>query len=98
MDSKYPDETTILHFRHLLEKNRLDKQVFDLFTRQLTNRGLLFSKGTIVDGSFIGAPSSTKNADKKHDLEMLWAKKGKNWHFGMKMHIGVDEVTGITTT
>ncbi len=54
-----------------LRKNRLDKQVFDLFTRQLTNRGLLFSKGTIVDGSFIGAPSSTKNADKKHDLEML---------------------------
>ncbi len=63
MDSKCPDETTILRFRHLLEKNGLDKQVFDLFKKQLTDRGLLFSKGTIVDGSFIEAPSSTKNAD-----------------------------------
>ena len=71
MDSKCPDETTILRFRHLLEKNGLDKQVFDLFKQQLTARGLLFSKGTIVDGSFIEAPSSTKNADKKRDPEML---------------------------
>ena len=63
MGSKCPDETTILRFRHLLEKNGLDKQVFDLFKKQLTDRGLLFSKGTIVDGSFIEAPSSTKNAD-----------------------------------
>ena len=62
MDSKCPDETTILRFRHLLEKNGLDKQVFDLFKQQLTNRGLLFSKGTIVDGSFIEAPSSAKKA------------------------------------
>ena len=84
MDSKCPDETTILRFRHLLEKNGLDKQVFDLFKQQLTNRGLLFSKGTIVDGSFIEAPSS--------------AKKGNNWHFGMKMHIGVDKATGIIHT
>ena len=60
MDSKCPDETTILRFRHLLEKNGLDKQVFELFKKQLTDRGLLFSKGTIVDGSFIEAPSSTK--------------------------------------
>ena len=60
MDSKCPDETTILRSRHLLEKNGLDKQVVDLFKKQL----ILFSKGTIVDGSFIEAPSSTKNADK----------------------------------
>ncbi len=129
MDSKCPDETTILRFRHLLEKNGLDKQVFDLFKQQLTARGLLFSKGTIVDGSFIEAPSSTKNADKKRDPararlltalllkhrvrrktltkseilkcvqpEMRSAKKGSNWHFGMKMHIGVDKATGIIHT
>ncbi|MFR8254756.1 MAG: transposase [Parasutterella sp.] len=59
---------------------------------------LLFSKGTIVDGSFIEAPSSTKNADKKRDPEMRSAKKGSNWHFGMKMHIGVDKATGIIHT
>ena len=59
MDSKCPDETTILRFRHLLERNGLDKQIFDLFKHQLSQRGLLFSKGTIVDGSFIEAPSST---------------------------------------
>ena len=98
MDSKCPDETTILRFRHLLEKNGLDKQVFELFKKQLTDRGLLFSKGTIVDGSFIEAPSSTKNADKKRDPEMHSAKKGNNWHFGMKMHIGVDKATGIIHT
>ena len=98
MDSKCPDETTILRFRHLLEKNGLDKQVFDLFKQQLTDRGLLFSKGTIVDGSFIEAPSSTKNADKKRDPEMHSAKKGSSWHFGMKMHIGVDKATGIIHT
>jgi IS5 family transposase len=98
MDSKCPDETTILRFRHLLEKNGLDKQVFELFKQQLSNRGLLFSKGTIVDGSFIEAPSSTKNAQKKRDPEMHSAKKGNNWHFGMKMHIGMDKVTGIIHT
>ena len=69
-----------------------------MFKKQLTDRGLLFSKGTIVDGSFIEAPSSTKNADKKRDPEMHSAKKGNNWHFGMKMHIGVDKATGIIHT
>ncbi len=98
MDSKCPDESTVLRFRRLLEKNSLGKQVFDFFKRQLTNRGLLFSKGTIVDGSFIEAPSSTKNADKKPDSEMHSAKKGSNRHFGMKLHIGVDKVTGIIHT
>ncbi len=78
MASKCLDETTILPFRHLLEKNGLDKQVFELFKKRLTDRGLLFSKGTIVDGSFIEAPSSTKNADKKRDPEMHSAKKGNN--------------------
>lgn len=98
MDSKCPDETTILRFRHLLEKNGLDKQIFELFKQQLSKRGLLFSKGTIVDGSFIEAPSSTKNAEKKRDPEMHSAKKGNHWHFGMKMHIGVDKATGIIHT
>lgn len=98
MDSKCPDETTILRFRSLLEKNGLDKQVFELFKQQLSDRGLLFNKGTIVDGSFIEAPSSTKNADKKRDPEMHSAKKGNNKHFGIKMHIGVDKATGIIHT
>ena len=81
-----------------LRKTFWTKQVFDLFKQQLTARGLLFSKGMIVDGSFIEAPSSTKNADKKRDPEMHSAKKGSNWHFGMKMHIGVDKATGIIHT
>lgn len=98
MDSKCPDDTTILRFRHHLEKNGLDKQVFELFKKQLTDRGLLFSKGMIVDGSFIKATSSTKNADKKRDPERRSAKKGNNWHFGMKMHIGVYKATGIIHT
>lgn len=96
--SKRLDETTILRFRHLLEKNGLDKQIFDLIKKQLADRGLLFSKGTIVDGSFIEAPSLTKNSDKKRDPEMRLAKKGNTWHFGMKMHIGVDKATGIIPT
>ena len=87
-----------MRFRHLLEKNGPDKQVFDLFKKQLTHRGLLFSKGTIVDGSFIEASSSTKNADKNPDPEMHSAKKGNTWHFGMKMHIEVDKATGIIHT
>lgn len=95
MDSKCPDETTILRFRHLLERNGLDKQIFNLFKYQLSQRGLLFSKGTIVAGSFIEALSSTKNAGKKRDPEMRLAKKGSNWHFWMKLHVGVDKVSGV---
>lgn len=95
MNSKCPDKTTILRFRHLLERNGLDKQIFDLFKHPLSQRGLLFSKGTIVDGSFIEAPSSTKNTGKKRGLGMRSAKKGSNWHFGMKLHIGVDKVCGV---
>ena len=72
---KCPDETTILRFRLLLEKNGLDKQVFELFKEQLTDRGRLFSKGTIVDGSFIETPSSTKNAGKKRDLRCTRPRK-----------------------
>lgn len=93
IDSKCPDETIILRFRHLLKRNGLDEQIFDLFKHQLSQRALLFSKGTIVDGSFIEAPSLTKNAGKKCDPEMRSAKKGSNWHFGMKRHIGVDKVS-----
>ena len=98
MNSKCPDETTILRFRHLLEKNGLDKQVFNLFKKLFADRGLLFSKGTLVDGSFIEAQSSTKNTDKKRDPEIRSAKKGNTWHFGMKIHIGVDKGTGIIHT
>lgn len=98
MDSKCPDKATILRFRHLLEKNGLDKQVFDLYKKQLSGRGLLFNKGTIVDSSFIEAPSSTINTNKKRDPEMHSAKKGNTWHFVMKMHIGGDKATGTIHT
>lgn len=95
LTSSVPDETTILRFRHLIEKYNLAQPIFDLVNQKLAERGLLMSKGTIVDGSFISAPSSTKNKTKSRDPEMASGKKGNTWHFGMKVHIGVDKTTGI---
>ena len=89
-----PDETTILNFRHLLEANRLTEHIFALTNQYLLSKGLRLSKGTIVDATIIEAPSSTKNAAGKRDPEMHQTKKGNNWHFGMKAHIGVDAETG----
>ena len=81
-----PDESTILQFRHLLEKRNLGKQVLERVNDGITAAGLALSKGRIVDASFIEAPSSTKNRDHKRDPEMSSGKKGNTWHVGMKLH------------
>jgi transposase, IS5 family len=85
-----PDETTVCKFRHLLEKNNLGKKLFEAVNEHLASLGLKVSRGTIVDATILAAPSSTKNAKKERDPEMHQTKKGNAWHFGMKMHIGVD--------
>lgn len=89
-----PDETTILKFRHLLEKHELGKAVFDEMAAILTERGLLLRQGTIVDATLIAAPPSTKNRTKSRDPEMKQTRKGNQWYFGMKAHIGADVVSG----
>ncbi len=85
-----PDETTILNFRHFLESHGLSAKLFKISVQYLSERGLLLSAGTIVDATIISAPSSTKNQDKQRDPEMKQTKKGNNWYFGMKAHIGTD--------
>jgi IS5 family transposase len=90
-----PDETTILHFRHLLEKHELTKKIFEKTQRYLTEKGLLLREGTIVDATIINAPSSTKNRDNTRDKEMKQTKKGNQWYFGMKAHVGTDSNTGL---
>ncbi len=90
-----PDETTILHFRHLLEKHNLTKGLFEGINRHLSARGLLVREGTIVDATIINAPSSTKNREKKRDPEMKQTKKGNQWYFGMKAHVGTDTARGL---
>jgi IS5 family transposase len=93
---RVPDGTTLLKFRRLLERNELGAQLFSKVGKVLQGRGLKVGTGTIVDATIIGAPSSTKNADKARDPEMHQTKKGQQWHFGMKLHIGVDSQTGLT--
>lgn len=95
LSDNIPDETTILNFRHFLEKHGLGKLFLKEINKHLQHQGLLFREGTIVDASIISAPSSTKNQSRKRDSEMHSSKKGNQWHFGMKMHIGVDDVTGM---
>lgn len=90
-----PDETTILNFRHLLEKYKLTQKLFEKTRQYLTEKGLLVSEGTIVDATIINAPSSTKNQDKTRDPEMKQTKKGNQWYFGMKAHIGTDTGKGL---
>ena len=85
-----PDETTILKFRHLLEAHDLGARLFELIGNHLEDAGLKIRTGTIVDATIIDAPSSTKNKDKARDPEMHQTKKGNQWYFGMKAHIGVD--------
>jgi IS5 family transposase len=85
-----PDETTILRFRHLLEQHALTEAIFAAIRALLIAKRLLLKAGTIVDATIIAAPSSTKNATKSRDPEMKQTRKGKNWHFGMKLHIGTD--------
>jgi IS5 family transposase len=96
-DDAVPDETTILRFRHLLEQHGLTGKIFEAIGDLLEVRGLLLRSGTIVDATIIAAPSSTKNASAARDPEMKQTKKGKTWHFGMKLHIGADK-RGIVHT
>ena len=93
-----PDETSILNFRRLLESHQLTERLLAEINAHLCERGLLVGKGTIVDASIIDAPSSTKNATKKRDAQMHQTKKGKQWYFGMKVHIGVDTDSGLVHT
>ena len=90
-----PDETTILHFRHLLEKHKLTEKLFKQTQRYLTEKGLMLREGTIVDATIINAPSSTKNLENKRDKEMRQTKKGNQWYFGMKAHAGTDTGKGL---
>jgi len=92
---RVPDGTTLLKFRRLLEKHKLGEQLFAAVGQVLQARGLKVGTGTIVDATIIDAPSSTKNADKARDPEMHQTRKGQQWYFGMKMHIGVDSRTGL---
>ena len=85
-----PDETTILRFRHLLERHQLTEAIFGEVKGLLEEKGLYLKSGTIVDATIISAPSSTKNRAGKRDPEMKQTKKGNNWYFGMKLHIGTD--------
>jgi IS5 family transposase len=93
-----PDATTVLHFRHWLERHDLTKGLFDEISAMLEERGLLMRQGTIVDATIIAAPSSTKNKQHSRDPEMHQTKKGNQWHFGMKAHIGVDVASGLVHT
>ena len=100
-EDKIPDESTILRFRHLLEKHGLTEAIFEEVKDLLVENGLLLRAGTIVDATIIAAPSSTKNATGSRDPEMKQTRKGKNWHFGMKLHIGTDRrgiVHSLTAT
>jgi IS5 family transposase len=90
-----PDETTICKFRHPLEAHQLGEQLFARISTYLTAHGLKVSRGTIVDATIIAAPSSTKNRTKERDPEMHQTKKGNQWYFGMKAHIGVDSRTTL---
>jgi IS5 family transposase len=93
-----PDESTILHFRHLLEQNEIAPQILERVNAHLSRKGLLLKRGTMVDATIIEAPSSTKNASGERDPEMHQAKKGEQWHFGMKAHIGADVDSGLVHT
>ena len=96
--SRLPDETTILRLRHRLEKHKLTEQILATVNEVLTERGLLLKTGTVVDASLIAAPTSTKNKDKARDPEMHSSKKGNQWFFGMKAHIGADAESGLVHT
>lgn len=93
-----PDATTLLKFRRLLEKHKLTERIFNEINGHLASKGLMMREGTIVDATLIAAPPSTKNKDGKRDPEMHQSKKGNDWHFGMKAHIGVDAASGLVHT
>ena len=91
-DQRLPDESTILRFRHLLERHKLAEQMLALVNQVLQGKGLMLKAGTVVDATLIAAPSSTKNSSGERDPEMRQSKNGNQWFFGMKAHIGVDSL------
>jgi IS5 family transposase len=93
--ARLPDETTILRFRHLLEKHDLATDMLRVVNDILQAKGLMMKKGTVVDATLIAAPSSTKNAEGERDPQMKQTRKGNQWYFGMKAHIGVDAHSGL---
>lgn len=93
-----PDETTILNFRRLIEQNELAPMILDQVNAHLALKGLMLKRGSIVDATIIAAPSSTKNSQGQRDPEMHQTKKGNQWYFGMKAHIGVDTDSGLVHT
>jgi IS5 family transposase len=93
-DDRIPDETTILNFRHLLERHDLTEALFAEVNGHLADKGITLRSGTLVDATIIDAPSSTKNEAKARDPEMSSTKKGNTWYFGMKAHVGVDADSG----
>lgn len=95
---RLPDESTILRFRHLLEEHDLSLQIMAAINATLAQKGLMLKAGTVVDATLIAAPSSTKNSQGERDPEMHQTKKGNQWHFGMKAHIGVDADSGLVHT
>lgn len=98
MTETVPDETTLCKFRHLLEANGLNKLFFEAINRVMVATGHMMKGGTIVDATIISAPSSTKNAQKARDTEMHQTKKGNEWKFGMKCHVGADAGSGLVHT
>ncbi|MBW7832193.1 MAG: IS5 family transposase [Simplicispira suum] len=95
---RIPDRVSILRFRHLLEEHQLSLQILTTFNATLTAKGLMLKSGTVADATLIAAPSSTKKKDGKRDPEMHQTKKGNQWHFGMKAHIGADAHSGLVHT
>lgn len=95
LSSNVPDETTILNFRHLLEENKLQERFFEATNTLLQEKGLIMKEGTSVDATIITASSSTKNKKNERDPEMKSCKKGNDWYFGMKVHIGVESKNGL---
>jgi IS5 family transposase len=93
-----PDATTLLKFRRILERHALTQKILDEVNAHLTSHNLLMREGTIVDATIIAAPSSTKNQEGKRDPEMHQVKKGNQWHFGMKAHVGADADSGLVHT
>jgi IS5 family transposase len=98
LGDRLPDESTILRFRHLLEKHKLADQILATVNDLLQRKGLMLKAGTVVDATLIAAPSSTKNKTGERDPDMHQTKKGNQWHFGMKAHIGVDADSGMAHT
>jgi IS5 family transposase len=96
--SRLPDRVSIMRFRHLLEEHKLAEQFLQTVNQHLTDAGLLLKEGTAIDATLIAAPSSTKNKDGERDPEMHQTKKGNQWYFGMKAHIGVDADSGLVHT